>query len=97
MYGNPTQFVFGPEVAMAEVTATLHLAAIAAESSYGAQRLEVEARWAVDEASRTVTIEGVSEVARLLAAIFLGYARREFGPNAVHVAPLPTSADGGGV
>ena len=91
MYGNRTQFVFEPHVAMREVTATLQLAAIAAESSFGAQRLEVEARWAVDEASRTVVVEGASEVARSLAAIFLGYARREFGPDAVRVTS-PTAA-----
>jgi hypothetical protein len=85
MHVDHTQFTFDESVAMSEVAGTLALARLAAESLHGRERLEMEASASVDEQSRCVRISGASEVARSLAVIFLGYARHEFGTNAVRV------------
>ena len=76
---------FRPSVAMAQVSDTLELARLATESLHGPERVELDVRWEVDAAARTVAIDGTTEVGRTLAIVFLGFTKREFGNGAVQV------------
>jgi hypothetical protein len=76
---------FAPGVSMDEVSATLDLAVLAAQSLYGVERLQLDADWHVDAAARTVAVDTAPAAGRTLAMILLGYVRREFGDAAVRV------------
>jgi hypothetical protein len=79
------QITFKTDVSMEDAEGTLHLAKLAAQSLHGPERLELEAPWQVDAVRGTVTIDAATEAGRTLALVFLGYARREFGRDAVRV------------
>lgn len=85
------RFRFLKSVPIDEVEGTLRLACLAAEALHGTDRVQLEAKYAVERAGRTVTIHMVNEVGRDLALIFSGYARREFGQEAFEVR-RPTQA-----
>jgi hypothetical protein len=70
---------------MDEVEGTLHLARLAAESLHGEDRVRLDAKFAIDRAAHTCVIDTTCEVGRTLALIFAGYARREFGDDAVRM------------
>jgi hypothetical protein len=75
---------------MAEVSDTLELARLAAESLCGAERMEVDARWEVDVSGRQVAVDTTTEAGRTLAIVFLGLVKREFGPDAVRMCGART-------
>jgi hypothetical protein len=79
------QLRFDPSVAMAEVEDTLELARLAAESLLGPERVQLDAQWDFDVDGHTVDIGTSSEVGRTLAIVFLGFVKREFGPDAARV------------
>lgn len=77
------RFTFTKRVPFTEVAGTLRLACLAAEALHGAERVRLEARYDLDAGARTVAIRVDSEVGKTLAVVFSGYARREFGEDAV--------------
>jgi hypothetical protein len=79
---------FRPSVEMAHVSDTLELARLATESLHGPERVQLDARWEMDDADRSVAIDSTSEVGRTLAIVFLGFVKREFGSGAVHVVRM---------
>ena len=85
MTSKIVRFQIGAGISMREVTGTLHLARLAAESLYGEERVELEVNCWADESERVVHVETDSEVGRTLAIVFAGYARREFGDGAVRM------------
>lgn len=79
------RYVFEPGVLFAEVLATLDLALIAVESLHGESRSRLDARFTDDPTKRAVVIDASTDVGRALNQVFIGYARREFGEDAVSV------------
>jgi hypothetical protein len=78
--------IFDPGIDMEEVAGTLELARLGAESLYGAETVELEAAWRLDRCF--IDIDMSTCVGKSLALMFLGYARREFGPGAVQTHRL---------
>jgi len=76
-------FRFSKRVAIDEIEGTLRLACLAVESLHGTERVQLEARYAIARAHRTVTITVMNDVGKTLALVFSGYARREYGEQAV--------------
>jgi len=89
-------FSFGPEVPMTDAEATLRLAALAVESLHGADRIQLELHVRVEREERRFVVDIATDVGRTLAVIFSGYARREFGDDAVRVTTGALAAAGGG-
>lgn len=87
------RFTFNGSIPAEEIEGTLRLACLAAESLHGADRVHLEARHTVDHATRTVIIDMTEEVGRTLALIFGGYARREFGDDAVKMTRVATAGE----
>jgi hypothetical protein len=79
------QIHFDTSVAMDEVQATLELARLAVEALYGPEHLELDGSWDMDLAARTVAIDTSTSIGRTLAIIFLGFVKREFGSDALHI------------
>src|SRR4051794_8826214 len=78
-----TTFLFNRDVPMAQVAGTLLLARLATESLHGFDRVALDAAYTLDRKARKVSIDAYSEVGHTLTLIFQGYARREFGADAV--------------
>jgi hypothetical protein len=99
MNATTVQFSFDASVPMAEVEATLRLALMAVESIHGEDRVRLEASFGIDRESRVCVIGSSTDAGRLLALVFGGFVRREFGEAAVRVAHLRVAslATGGGV
>jgi hypothetical protein len=72
---------------MKQVAGTLLLARVATESIHGFDRVSLDAAYELDRRGRSVAIDAHSDVGHTLALVFLGYARREFGEDAVRVVP----------
>ena len=85
MQQDGISFRFGESVSMAEIDGTLRLAVIAVEAIHGVDCVRVEGRYELDTHARSVGIDLSSEVGRTLALVFGGYARREFGDQAVQI------------
>jgi hypothetical protein len=77
------QFTFDRSVSMDEVDGTLRLALLAVESLHGEDRVRLEAKFILERAKRSCSVDASSDVGRTLALIFGGYLRREFGNDAV--------------
>jgi hypothetical protein len=86
MNESTTQFAFDERVSMVEVAKTLDLARMACESLHGIERVALETASRVDPEQRLVSIGGSTCPGRDLAAMFLGYARREYGFDAMRVS-----------
>src|SRR5688500_15590199 len=80
-----TVFHFRPHLSMYDVRGTLRLAQVAAESLHGIERVELEARCRVDRIRHHICIDTSTDAGRELALIFLGFVRKEFGPDCVSV------------
>lgn len=92
-------FTFGTDVPMREVEFTLQLALLAVESLHGEDRVMLETANRIDHVTRTCAIDTTSDTGRTLAVVFGGFARREFGDDAVTVRlinPFTASQAGGG-
>jgi hypothetical protein len=89
-------FTFSPGVPLPEAEATLRLAVLAVESLHGADRMQLELHVRVERAERRFVIDTATDVGRTLAVIFSGYARREFGEDAVRVTTGAMVPAGGG-
>jgi hypothetical protein len=66
---------------MGEAAATFALATLAAESLHGSDQVALDAIYKVDRDARTIEVDRSTAVGCTLALVFLGYARREFGPE----------------
>jgi hypothetical protein len=80
-----TQIVFDRHVPLKQVEGTLRLAQLAAECLHGQSRVDLEAACSLDRSHRLVVIQTLTAVGRTLAAVFLGYARREFGADSMTI------------
>lgn len=85
MYHQIVTIVFKRGVPMSEVDGTLRLARLACDALYGADRVEFEAQHEIDHGRRICRIDTASDVGVALAAVFRGYARREFGVDAFEI------------
>lgn len=95
MNNDVIHFVFAERVSMDEVAKTLELARMACEALHGPERVALKATSVCHSEDRRVSITGLTPTGRDLAAMFLGYARREYGASAVDVHS-PSSALKGG-
>lgn len=79
---------FSNDVDMREVHDTGRLAMMAVESMYGDVLCLLSVQFKTDHAARTVLIDMGTKVGQDLAAIFLGFVRREFGEESVAVSSV---------
>jgi hypothetical protein len=79
------EFLFDQKIDMDEVTGTIELARIAARSIYGPESLALHVRFTVDSPRSRATIDVSTAIGRAVAAMFLGYCRKEFGMSALRV------------
>lgn len=91
---RPVIFSFSPTVPFAQARETFELALLAAESLHGPERLTLEACYQLDDQTRTIEISGDTDIGGTIALIFLGYARREFGADAVRMKRCHVMASG---
>ena len=78
-------YAFPPNTPIAEVGETLTLAVMAAESLHGRARVQLDAFFCLDEASRTCAIDAGTDVGRDIARIFAGYLAKTYGEQAFTV------------
>ena len=81
------QFVFQPSVPIVEAELTLHLATYAVEGLYGEARVRLEVGYHVDNARRSITVDGGTEVGAALVKVFTRLLLREFGEDGFQVRP----------
>jgi hypothetical protein len=91
-------FEFSPDVPIDEIEATFRLALLATETLFGTDRVAIDAVYRIDLDKRAIDVDRSNNVGGTLALVFLGYLRREFGPEAYRMkriyAPV-ASATGG--
>lgn len=82
-----------PKVSMRDIRGTLQLARMATEILYGCDRVALDGRWQMSRKRRIVMIDTQTKVGHTFALAFMGFARREFGRDAVRVCGpgLPVS------
>ena len=83
-------FIFTGPSTMDEVRGTLRLAELAVESIYGHDRVHLETHASLDERLRCCAIDTSSKVGRVLATVFAGFIRQEFGSDGVRVQRITT-------
>lgn len=86
------QYIFSQSIDIADVEATVTLAALATESLHGEARMQLEGRHEFDAEKRTCVIDAFGEVGRDFNQLFLGFMRREFGRESFQIARIPESA-----
>jgi len=79
------QFVFEPDVSLAQAEMSLHLAMFAVEGLIGRVRVRLEAKYHLDESNRAIVIDTHGPVGRMIARVFTGLLLREFGEGAFRV------------
>jgi len=79
------RYQFATVVPYEDVRASLVLALMAAESLHGQGQVRLEAAHACDAANRRLVIDASRPVGQDLNRLFLGFASREFGPDAFEV------------
>ncbi len=92
MRSSACLFQFDPSVCFDEVSGTFELALLGVESLYGPDRVAMEAVYKVDPDNRSIEVHRSTDVGGTLALMFLGYSRREFGPEAVKMKRVDTSS-----
>jgi hypothetical protein len=86
------RFEFEPVVPIIDAEMSLHLAMIALEGLHGQAQVRLEAAYHVDESSRTITVNGTTDVGADLVRVFTGLLIREFGEDAFEVRSMPCAA-----
>jgi hypothetical protein len=76
------RFEFTPDVPSHEVEGTFRLALLATETLFGTDRVAIDAVYRIDLDTRAIDVDRSNNVGGTLALVFLGYLRREFGPEA---------------
>jgi hypothetical protein len=87
--GATTCFQFPPNINLEELESTLSLSHLATEILHGRDRVALDAHYVLNRGDQTVAIDTSTEVGKTLELIFFGFARREFGADAVAVATDP--------
>lgn len=72
------KYVFGSQLNMQEIEASLLLAFWSCESLHGEARVRLDGLHQLDEASRTLIVDGGTAVGQDLAKLFTGLLQREF-------------------
>jgi hypothetical protein len=88
------RYTFAPETSLEEAEASLLLALLAVESLHGEAQALLDAAHFFDTDRRACVIDAATAVGRDLNRLFVGFLRREFGPDAFAVervaeAPVP--------
>ena len=86
------RFEFDPSVRLAEAEMSLHLALYAAEGLFGEARVRLDASYTMDEAGRSITVDGISEVGAAVIKVFTGLLTREFGEHSFQVQRVARAA-----
>jgi len=92
MTTNVFRFEFEPVVSLTEAEMSLHLAMYAVEGLYGEARVRLEASYRLDDALRSITVDGETEVGAALVKVYTRLLIREFGEDGFHVRPVDASA-----
>jgi hypothetical protein len=79
------QFVFEPEVSLADAEMTLHLAMFAIEGLAGRSQVRLDANYRVDADKHTIAVDGSNRVGQMIVRVFAGFLLREFGESAFQV------------
>ena len=79
---------FEPEVPIVEVEGSLLLAIMGVESLHGESQTRLDAGHYMDVEKRAVVIDAATKVGQDLNRLFVGFLRREFGPDAFTVERL---------
>ena len=79
------RYTFSPTVSFEDVEGTLVLALMAAESLHGQSQVRLDSGHATDAAKRRCVIDASTRVGSDLNRLFIGFASREFGPDAFQV------------
>ena len=82
------QFVFDPDVALAEAEMSLHLAMFAVEGLIGQARVRLDAQYEIDTIGRAIVIDINSTTGRLVARVFTALLLREIGEQAFCVQQM---------
>ncbi len=85
MCPSTIQFFFEPDVSLADVEMSLHLAMFAVEGLIGRVRVRLDAEYHLDESTRAIVINTHRPVGRMIARVFTGLLLREFGEGAFHI------------
>ncbi len=85
MTANAFRFEFEPLVSVESAELSLHLAMYAVEGLYGEARVRLDARYHLDEARRSSTVDGGTEVGAALVNVYTRLLIREFGEDGFHV------------
>ncbi len=91
MTANVFRFTFEPMVPLAEAEMTMHLATYAVEGLYGEARVRLEVSYHIDDALRSITVGGGTEVGAALVKVFTRLLIRELGEDGFHVRPVDAS------
>jgi len=91
MTANAYRFEFEPTVPLPEAEMSLHLAMYAVEGLYGEARVRLEANYQADEAQRTISVDGASEVGAAIVKVYTSLLLREYGADAFRVRPTGTA------
>ena len=86
------RFEFEPAVPLTEAEMSLHLAMYAVEGLFGEARVRLEAAYHLDEARRTITVDGTAEVGAAIVKVFTRLVSREFGDDGFHVRRVEASS-----
>ena len=85
------QFVFRPSVPLVEAELTLHLATYAVEGLFGEARVRLEVGYHLNDARRSITVDGGTEVGAALVKVFTSLLLREFGEDGFQVRGVDAS------
>jgi len=91
MTANAYRFEFEPLVPVESAELSLHLAMYAVEGLYGEARVRLDASYHLDEARRSITVDGGTEVGAALVKVYTRLLIREFGEDGFHVRPVDVS------
>lgn len=91
MTANVFRFQFDPAVSLMDAEMSLHLAMIAIEGLFGEARVRLDACYHLDEARRSITVDGATEVGAAVVKTFTRLLSREFGEDAFHVRRVEAS------
>jgi len=79
------RFEFDRSVPLTEAEMSLHLSLFAVEGLYGEARVRLEASYHLDEARRSITVDGGTEVGAAIVKVFTRLLTREFGEDGFRV------------
>lgn len=79
------RYSFPPHVPVEDIEATLLLALWGTESLHGESQVRLDAAHFLDPERRACVIDASTPVGRTVNRLFVGFLRREFGPDSFRV------------